>query len=141
MAYVIQPLQDVDAASSLRIQSPFDNLVSPFTFRPLEDKPQDPIFERLSAARQLESLDLDAQSPSVLNALVTELPDYETNYENDASSVDSVWLDAATYRSHTLQVSLQLETHEIKLTSADPERTEILGWLGQIAPSSRTLTS
>lgn len=109
MAYVIQPLPDVDAASSPRFYSSFASLVSPFTFQPLEDKPQDPIFERLSAARQLESLDLDAQSPLVLSALPTKLPDYATNYEDDSSSIDSLWLQAATSRDHILQVNLHFQ--------------------------------
>lgn len=108
MAYAIQPLPDVDAASSPRFHSSLSSLVSsPFTFQPLEDKPQNPIFERLSATRPLESLDLDAPSPSVLGALGAKLHDYETNDEDDSSSIDSIWLDAAASRIHTLQVGLQ----------------------------------
>lgn len=107
MAYAIQPLPDVDASSSLRFHSSLSSLVSPFTFQPLEDKPQNPIFERLSATRPLESLDLDAPSPSILGALGTELHDYETNDDDDSSSIDSIWLNAAASRIPTLQVGLQ----------------------------------
>lgn len=120
MAYVIQPLLDIDAASSPQFHSSLSSLVSPFTFQPLEDKPQNPIFERLSATRQLESLDLDAPSPSVLGALGADLHDYETNDEDDSSSIDSIWLNAAASRIHTLQVSLQFSNSRNRVDFSYP---------------------
>lgn len=95
MACVIQPLPDVETTGSGMFQSDLPVLVSPFTFQLLDDKPQDPIYERLSSARQqLESLELDAP----LRPVFDELPSSDTSVDKEDSYPGDLWLDTVSSR-------------------------------------------
>jgi hypothetical protein len=95
------PLPDLDQATALTRLHGLPRLTSPFTLPPLDEKPQDPIFERMATSRQendSEQAELRL-SPTIFP--VNTIRICEDAYQA-ASLVSSeeLWLSAAT--SHNI---------------------------------------